>query len=41
VRGTYSHAGRFFHGLANVQFDDGRLAYIDRNGHKVYEWKSR
>ena len=35
----YTHAGRFFHGLANVAFGNGRLAYINRSGRVVYGWK--
>ena len=41
VPGVYAHAGRFFHGRANVQFIDGTLAYIDRTGRVLYRWKSR
>ena len=41
VPGVYAHAGRFFHGRANVQFIDGTLAYIDRAGRVLYRWKSR
>jgi hypothetical protein len=36
---VYLHAGRFFHGLANVQLKDRKLAYIDRTGRVVYRWK--
>ena len=41
VPGQYGSAGRFFHGLGNVRLRDGRLAYIDRNGRMVYQWKER
>jgi hypothetical protein len=41
VPGLYANSGRFFHGLGNVRRRDGRLAYIDRNGRVVYQWKER